>query len=74
MATEPLPLPAIDLVSILQGIPRGAWVALSSGPEPERHVVAFGSDLRSVIEEAKNKGEKAPIVLRFPESEMSVML
>src|SRR5260221_279881 len=47
-------VPAIDLTEILKGIPRGAWVAISSKHE---RVVAYGSDIRAVLEEAKRNGE-----------------
>lgn len=64
-------LPAVDLTELLKGIPRGAWVAISSRHEK---VVAFGAELRAVLEEAKQKGEKDPLVTRVPESASALML
>jgi hypothetical protein len=64
-------LPAIDLTELLKGIPRGAWVAISSGHE---RVIAFGSELRAVLEEAKAKGERDPLVMRVPESASALIL
>jgi hypothetical protein len=64
-------LPAIDLTEILKGVPRGAWVAIAHN---EERLIAFGSDLRAVIEEAKTKGESDPIITRVPESASSLML
>jgi hypothetical protein len=62
---------AVDLTELLKGIPRGAWVAISSRHEK---VVAFGAELRAVLEEAKQKGEGDPLVTRVPESASSLML
>lgn len=64
-------LPAIDLTELLKGIPRGAWVAVSAKHEK---VIAFGSELRAVLEEAKAKGERDPLVMRVPESASALML
>lgn len=64
-------LPAIDLAELLRGIPRGAWVAISMDHEK---VIAFGSELRAVLEQAKAKGEPDPLVTRVPESTSALML
>ena len=64
-------MPALDLNELLKGIPRGAWVAISLRHEK---VVAFGSELRAVLEEARQKGEDDPIVARAPESVSSTLL
>jgi hypothetical protein len=64
-------VPAVDLAELLKGIPRGAWVAIDHN---EERIVAYGSDLRAVLEEAKEKGEPDPIVIRVPESTSSLML
>jgi hypothetical protein len=64
-------MPALDLTELLRGIPRGAWVAISSKHES---VVAFGADLRAVLEEAKAKGENEPLIARVPESGSALML
>ena len=64
-------LPAVELTGLLKGIPRGAWVAISSHHEK---VVAFGSDMRAVLEEAKSKGERDPLMTRIPESATALMM
>jgi Family of unknown function (DUF5678) len=64
-------LPAIDLTELLKGIPRGAWVAISAESET---VVAYGSDMRAVLEEARSKGESDPLIVRVPESSTALML
>jgi hypothetical protein len=64
-------MPALDLTELLKGIPRGAWVAISSQHE---RVVAFGSELHVVLDEAKAKGEKDPLIARVPESAAALML
>lgn len=65
------PTAALDLISILAGVPRGAWVAISAG---EKRVIAQGFDMQKVIEEAKNKGEDKPIITRVPELATALML
>ena len=57
-------LPALNLSKILEGVPRGAWVAIS---EENQTVVAYGSDMRAVLKEAKDKGEPDPLITRVPE-------
>lgn len=64
-------MPAVDLTELLKGIPRGAWVAIT---HDEESVVAFGSDLRTVVEQAHQKGESDPIITRVPESAAAMML
>jgi Family of unknown function (DUF5678) len=64
-------VPALDLTAILKDIPRGAWVAISRS---QQRVVAFGSEMSKVVEEAKNNGELHPLVVRVPESATSLML
>jgi hypothetical protein len=56
------------LTVLLKDIPSGAWVALSSD---NRMVLAFGTDMRSVLIEAKRAGEVDPIMLRVPETSWS---
>lgn len=63
-------MPALDLTELLKGIPRGAWVAVSMDHE---RVVAFGSDLTTVLAEAKKNGEADPLITRVPESASSLM-
>jgi hypothetical protein len=62
---------AIDLTTLLKGIPAGAWVAISANAD---RVVSYGAELRSVLEEAKAKGEDQPIVTRVPETSAAFIL
>ena len=64
-------LPAINLTELLKGIPRGAWVAISAKQEK---VVAYGSDMRAVLDEAKRNGAADPIITRVPEATSAMML
>ena len=57
-------IPALDLVTLLKDIPRGAWVAISVAGGA--HVVAFGSEQVKVLSESREKGESDPILLRVP--------
>jgi len=51
------------LNQIFEGIPAGAWVAISVA----RHLaIAFGADARQVLNEARIKGERLPLMLRVP--------
>ena len=63
-------VPAIDLRELLKELPRGAWVAISSQND---RVVAYGSDMRAVIAEAKSRGEDEPLITRIPEASASLM-
>jgi hypothetical protein len=56
---------------LLKSIPRGAWVAVASDQE---RVVAYGADMREVLEEARELGEQDPIIFRIPESESALIL
>ena len=56
---------AINFDDLLKGIPKGAWVAVS---EDQVRVVEFGFDMREVLEKARAKGERNPIMMRVPES------
>lgn len=64
-------MPALDLVSLLKDVPRGAWVAVS---ESQHKVVTYGSDLRTVLDDAKKKGEPDPLITRVPESTATLLL
>ncbi len=55
---------ALNLTEILKDVPRGAWVAISRERET---VVAYGSDIQRVLQEANEKGEPNPLVTRVPE-------
>lgn len=63
--------PPLNLSRLLKDIPRGAWVAISPRTET---VVAYGADMRRVLEDAKSKGEPHPIMTRVPETASAVML
>jgi hypothetical protein len=62
---------AIDFTRLFANIPSGAWVALSCDCET---VLAFGSDVNTVMSEAKNRGEEHPVIVRVPESPSCLML
>ena len=62
---------SLDLSMLLKDIPLGAWVAVS---QDGQRVVAFGADVRTVLEEAIDKGERDPIMLRIPENSTSLFL
>jgi hypothetical protein len=62
---------AKDISKLLVGIPKGAWVALSSDQE---RVVAYAAELRDAIQKANAAGEHDPIVLRIPENEAALIL
>ncbi len=62
---------AIDFGTLLRGIPKGAWVAIS---ENQERVVAYSADMHDVLEQARRLGEADPIILRVPESESALML
>ena len=62
---------AFDFTALLKNIPRGAWVAISAD---KTHVIAFSAEMKDVLEEAQRRGESTPIIVRIPESEVSLML
>lgn len=64
-------VPALDFTELLKDIPRGAWVALS---EDHSRVVAYGSEMRDVLEEAETKGEHEPIIMRVPQASCALIL
>ena len=65
------PAPAIDFATLLADVPRGAWVAISSDTE---RLLAYGSDMKRVLDEAKHGGEQNPIIMRVPECPSSLFL
>jgi hypothetical protein len=65
------PVPALDFADLLKELPRGAWVAISRS---QARVVAVGSDIRSVKQQAIDSGEREPVIMRVPESATAVML
>jgi hypothetical protein len=52
-----------DLLELLEGIPAGAWVAIS---ERQHSVLAFGADAQAVFNEAQSKGDDQPLIVRVP--------
>ena len=53
-----------DLDELLKDIPSGAWVAISE----EKHiVVSYGADAQEVLKQAKERGEKSPLLVRVPD-------
>jgi len=53
-----------NLADLLKDIPAGAWVAIS---EQQHKAIAHGADARSVLMEARGKGERLPLMLRVSE-------
>jgi len=66
MATE-----IADIDDLVEGIPPGAWVAIS---EKLHKVLAYGIDLRAVLDEAHQMGEELPLIVRLPEQSLSWFL
>lgn len=60
-----------DLSALLAQVPSGAWVAIS---QDGSRVVAFGPEMRDVIEQARQSGEDDPIITRVPQSNMALIL
>ena len=61
----------LDLAALLKDVPRGAWVAIS---EDRKRLIASGSDMRLVLEEAKKSGENNPIIMRVPQAAGALLL
>ncbi len=59
-----------DFSSLLAGIPKGAWVALSND---ESRVVTYAAELQEVLQKAKELGEQNPVILRVPEADASTL-
>jgi hypothetical protein len=66
-----MPTAVADFVSLLQGIPAGAWVAIS---EREHRVIAFGPDALSVHNQAIQAGELHPLMVRVPDQNTAMFL
>jgi hypothetical protein len=64
-------LAAKDISKLLSGIPRGAWVALSSD---EERVLASAADLAEVVKKANDLGEPDPVVVRVPQNPSSLIV
>jgi hypothetical protein len=54
-----------DFGKLLQGIPPGAWVAIS---QDETRVLAFAAEMKDAVQKAHEMGEANPVILRVPQS------
>jgi hypothetical protein len=54
----------VDLLALTKGLPTGAWVAIS---ERQHTVLAYGTDVETVLTEAQGKGEDHPLIVRVPD-------
>jgi Family of unknown function (DUF5678) len=66
--------PAVSMTNfseLLAQVPSGAWVAIS---QDGLRIVAFGPEMRDVIEKAREVGETDPIITRAPQSNMALIL
>ena len=61
----------IDYSTLLKGLPPGAWVAIS---EEKNEVIAYAAELQAVIEQAHERGENDPLILRVPEQAVTLFL
>jgi len=66
-----MPATAADLPELLRGIPPGVWVAIS---ERQNKVLSYGTDLEAAHDEAQQKGEQMPLMVRVPEQNMAMFL
>lgn len=64
-------LVAKDISKLLSGVPRGAWVALSSD---EERLIVYAADLAEVVKRAKELGEPDPVIIRVPENPSSLVV
>ena len=60
-----------DLPALFKGLPAGAWVAIS---ERQNKALAYGVDPQAVFDEAQQKGEKQPLMVRVPDQHMAMFL
>lgn len=54
-----------DFGKLFEGVPRGAWVAIS---QSEDRVLAYAAELHDAIQKAREKGEPNPVIVRVPQS------
>ncbi|HTS63085.1 MAG TPA: hypothetical protein VMH28_13740 [Candidatus Acidoferrales bacterium] len=54
-----------DFGKLLEGIPRGAWVAIS---QDESRVLAYSAEMKDAVLKARELGEENPIIVRVPQS------
>lgn len=60
-----------DLPGLLEGIPPGAWVAVSV---LEGKVLSFGDDAEAILQQAREKGEDHPLIVRVPERNLAMFV
>jgi hypothetical protein len=60
-----------DLPELLKGFPPGTWVAIS---EEQNRALAHGVDLQTVFDQAQQKGEKQPLIVRVPDQHLAMFL
>jgi hypothetical protein len=58
-----------NFAELLNGIPAGVWVAIS---QRAHETIAVGTDARMVLNEARGKGERFPLMLRVPDTKAAV--
>ena len=60
-----------DFAQLLKDIPAGAWVAIS---ERQGKVITYGADMQQVLAEAREKGEKEPLIIKVPDRQEILFL
>jgi len=60
-----------DISKLLEGVPKGAWVALSAD---EERIIAYAAELQDVLQKAREAKEEKPVIIRVPESDASTLL
>ena len=60
-----------NLSKLLEEVPSGAWVAISSDGS---RVIAYAAELHDVIKKAREVGEIDPIITRAPQSNTALIL
>jgi hypothetical protein len=60
-----------DILGLLKGVPPGAWAAIS---ERQNTVLAYGVDPQAVLNEAREKGEECPLIVRVPDQDLAMFL
>ena len=62
---------AVDLSKVLEGVPRGKWVAISSDMG---RALASSDDVETVIKRANALGENEPVIMRVPDPAVALIL
>jgi hypothetical protein len=63
--------PAATLSQLLASVPPGAWVAISHDGS---RIIAYGAEIRDVIERAREEHEENPIITRAPQANAALIL